>query len=297
MIDLRDMELLLAVSRHGHFARAADEIGLSQPALSMRIRKLEEQLGAVLIKRGNRFQGFTVEGNIVLRHARQLLDDARAMRQELRSADGEISGTLNIAAIPTALGFAARIPQRLAAAHPRIKMRLHSASSLAIQQGIEDGVFDAGISYEDGVRGEFSILTSLYLERYVLAVPRDLAPRKTDTATWGEAATLPLSLLIQQMQNRRIIDGVFEELGQTPQVVAEANAFSTCLIHAREGFAATIVPEILLDTTDLPSHVATLNLTDPELTKNIGLIAARRAAALPTIRALQQVLERDLVGN
>lgn len=293
MIDLRDMELMLAVSRHRHFARAADEIGLSQPALSMRIRKLEQQLGAVLIKRGNRFQGFTAEGDIVLRHARQLLDDARAMRQELRSVDGELSGTLNIAAIPSALGFAARIPQRLAAAHPLIKMRLHSASSLAIQQGIEDGVFDAGISYEDGVRGEFSILSSLYLERYVLAVPADLAPRKSGTATWAEAASLPLSLLIRQMQNRRIIDGLFEDLGQSAQIVAEANAFSTCLIHAREGFAATIVPEILLDTTDLPAHVVTLNLAEPDVTKNIGLIAARRAAELPTILALRQVLDQQ----
>ncbi|MEM9141051.1 MAG: LysR family transcriptional regulator, partial [Pseudomonadota bacterium] len=59
MPDLRDMELLAALARNRHFARAATECGISQPAFSARIRNMELDLGAAIVQRGNRFVGFT----------------------------------------------------------------------------------------------------------------------------------------------------------------------------------------------------------------------------------------------
>ena len=58
MISLRDLEFLSALARHRHFARAAEECGVSQPAFSMRIRKMEERLGTSVVTRGNRFSRF-----------------------------------------------------------------------------------------------------------------------------------------------------------------------------------------------------------------------------------------------
>ena len=60
MPDLRDMQLLAALARQGHFARAADECGISQPAFSARIRNHEIDLRVAVVNRGNRFTGFTV---------------------------------------------------------------------------------------------------------------------------------------------------------------------------------------------------------------------------------------------
>ena len=92
MIEIRDLQLLSALARHRHFAKAAEECGISQPAFSMRIRNLEDRLGLSIVRRANRFQGLTEEGEMIVRRARRMLDDAKALEQEVEAARGEISG-------------------------------------------------------------------------------------------------------------------------------------------------------------------------------------------------------------
>lgn len=293
MIDLRDMQLLLALSRHHHFARAAAECGISQPAFSMRIRKLEAELDVSIVKRGNRFQGFTDEGETVLRWGKKMLDEAKSLQQEVQSAKGNVTGELRIGVVPTALVYAGRIPSLLAPDYPGIAVSIRSASSLQILQSIEDDTLDAGITYGDSVSTDLMDTQSLYQERYVLVAPKALAPRQSGVASWSEAAALPLSLLEPGMQNRRILNRMFDELGETPQVVSESNVFTAALVQVNEGFAATIIPEVLANNTgDLNGAVA-LPLETPELSKEIDLIFARRNPQLPVVDALCKVLMRD----
>ena len=106
MID--KLEYFIALARERHFARAAEELGISQPTLSAAIRQLEEQLGVVLVNRGSRFQGLTPEGQRVLEWARRIVGDARTMREEMRAARKGLSGHIRLAAIPTALAMVLR---------------------------------------------------------------------------------------------------------------------------------------------------------------------------------------------
>ncbi|MFY0690344.1 MAG: LysR family transcriptional regulator [Paracoccaceae bacterium] len=290
MIDLRDMQLLVALARHRHFARAAAECGISQPAFSMRIRKLEAEMDVSIVKRGNRFQGFTDEGETVLRWARKMLDEAKTMYQEVQSAKGNVTGTLTVGVVPTALGFAARIPAQLSAEYPGILMRIKSATSLQILQAIEEGAMDAGITYGDAVVSDVLGVMPLYSERYVLVAPAKLAPRRDGTATWKEAARLPLSLLDPDMQNRRILDLLFTEIGEHPKIISETNALSSSLIQVNDGFAATIIPEVLVDAMGDISDAVVLPLEEPELVKEICLVYAARQPGLPVVDALQSVL-------
>ena len=92
MAELRDMELLVALARFEHFGRAAEACGISQPALSTRIQRLEHDLGAPIVRRGNRFAGFTPEGEIALSWARRLTRNAEGMRQDMAAACGTLTG-------------------------------------------------------------------------------------------------------------------------------------------------------------------------------------------------------------
>ena len=290
MIELRDMQLLVALARHRHFARAARDVGISQPAFSMRIRKLEENLGVAIVRRGNRFEGFSEEGEALVRCARSILADAKAMEDEARATKGVVSGLLVIGVVPTALAWAARLSLRMRDAFPEIIMRIESASSLAIQQGIEDGSYAAGITYGDGVSSDLHAAIPLYEEHYALLAPVALAPRTTGTVTWADAAALPLSLLEPQMQNRRILDRTFDDAGLRPDVIAETNVFTPSIILANEGRAATILPEVLLDALgDFPG-TCVLPLTEPRVGKSICLVTASRAPASATVEALKQVV-------
>ena len=295
MFDLRDMQLVDALVRHGHFARAAESCGISQPAFSARIRKLEADLDTPIVNRGNRFLGLTPEGEIVLSWARRLLADADAMRQEIEAARGALSGRLTLGVVPSALAYAARLPERVRAEHPGLKLAVHSASSSAILRGLDDFTFDAGISYlgEEIPADVFTV--KLYDERYELLVPEELlgdVPNKTGKMSWADAARLPLSMLTPDMRNRRILNEVFAGLGVTPNVAFETNAITAMLAHASEGAAATIAPEILVDTLRLSGNLRRLELVEPFVTKPIGLISLKRDVVPPALAAL-----RALVGN
>lgn len=291
LIDLRDMQLVVALARHGHFSRAAEDCGLSQPAFSMRIRNLEERLGVAIVKRGNRFQGFTEQGDKLLIRARALIEDARALEQEVSAIPGKLHGTLTLGVIPTALAYASRVSARLHQAHPGIVASIRSRTSLQILQGLEDRSIDAGLTYAEGIPPEVARIRPLYDETYVLLAPKALAPRKKGQATWLEAANLPLTLLEPGMQNRRILDRQFRDIDHRPEVVAETNAFTTALVLVAEGLAATILPQALADSLGPISGTISLPLIDPILTKPICLVTPRDTPGMPIVKAFWEVVD------
>lgn len=290
MTDLRDMQLLAALARHEHFARAADECGISQPAFSARIRNLEAALKIPIVKRGNRFIGFTKEGEIVLKWARILLADADGMRQDIELARGDLSGQIRLGVVPTALAYVVHLPTRLRQMHPDLAVHILSASSQQIARGLEDFTIDAGITYLDeplpgGMRAE-----PIYEEHYVLLSPPELAPRRSGEVSWKEAASLPLCLLTPDMRNRRIIDEIFAEVGAAPEPVMETNAFTAALAQVATGAAATIAPELLADSLPAGQDVVRLSLVDPVVAKPIGLVVADRDPMPPSVVALRKTL-------
>ena len=290
VLDLRDLECLTALARHRHFARAANECGLSQPAFSMRIQNLENRLGAQVVKRGNRFQGLTAEGEIVLARARDIFQLMRALQDEVRSAKGEISGLLKLGVIPTVAAFAASVASQLRDRHPGIRLRIDTANSLALQQGLEDGRYDVALSYADGVASSSLNIVPLYHERYVLMVPKTLYDGRPE-ASWRDAAALPLILLEPEMQNRRILDQVFLEIGADPTIVAETDGFTATLAMAAEGLGAAVLPEVLVQNLGYSEKVAVIPLVNPDISHAVALIAPDRTKLSPMIEVLTGVLQ------
>ena len=288
MLDLKDLDCLLALTRHRHFARAAEACGLSQPAFSMRIRSLEDQLGTQIVKRGNRYQGLTEAGETVVSHARGILDGVRSLEEEMSAARGEIVGELTLGSIPTALPYAAHVANRLRKSHPGIRPRIRSTTSLEVQQGVEDGRFDAGLTYAEGASSDLLRVEDLYSEEYILLAPKRLV--SGSEISWMAAAELPLILLEPEMQNRRILDKIFADLGAPPTVVAETNGFIAAIAMAEDGTGATVVPRVLVDTLGVMERTALLPLVDPVIEKPVALVTPRRAQSIPVVEALRRTV-------
>ncbi|NIZ15390.1 LysR family transcriptional regulator [Phaeobacter sp. HF9A] len=293
MIELKDLQLLTALARHQHFAKAAESCNMSQPAFSMRIRGLEDRLGVSIVRRGNRFQGLTGEGQMIVDRARRILDDAKALDQEIAAARGEVTGTLVIGVVPTATSYAAQLINRLHQAHPRVLVRLEVTTSLLIQQRLYDGTLDAGVTYSDSVGREHMRLLPLYDESYVLFASEDMLAGHGEEISWREAAALPLGLLEPQMQNRRILDRIFADLGLRPEVMSESTGFMASMIMAREGSVATILPRALVEALGPLEGTRALRLVDPEQNRAICLACIERDPELTTINALRNVIAAD----
>lgn len=287
--EIRDLQLLLALSQRKHFTRAAADCGISQPAFSARIHHLEQQLGVPVVRRGNKFLGFTREGELVLRWARKILTDAEGMRQDVEIARDDLHGVLAVGVVPTALPYAAAISTSLRARYEHLTIQIQSLSSTEINRALHEFSIDAGITYRDEKELGSLRFEDIYQEHYVLLSPLHLAPRTKGRASWSEAAGLPLCLLSKDMRFRQIVDEVFQLAGVDPEPVMETNAFTAALVQVTNGSAATIAPQKLVDSLFLDQNSVSLTLDEPWVEKTIGLATLDHEPALPAIEALRAI--------
>lgn len=291
--DIRDLQMLLALARRAHFTQAAADVGISQPAFSARIRSLEQDLGVPIVRRGNRFLGFTREGEQVLRWASRIVADAEGLRQDMQVSRHALEGTLSLGVVPTALTCAARIATRLRQTHPGLAVRITSRTSAEIVRALADYSVDAGLVYQQYIGDTDLQFRSIYAERYLLLVGVDLAPRQTGSVSWREAADLPLCLLSKDMHFRRVVYDSFAAVGVCPQPVMETNAFTAVLAQVALGSAATIAPEALVDSLLLPPDTIRLPLVEPDTVQSIGLATPPHELSLPAVAALQAAIDSD----
>src|ERR1700710_102603 len=124
-LSLRDLEYALAVAEFRHFGRAAEHCGVSQPALSEQLRKLESILGATLFERAPRRVEVTAHGEVLLRQARIVLREALGLMEIARAGSSPLDGPLRVGVIPT-LGpyYLPLVLRALRAGFPGLELRL-----------------------------------------------------------------------------------------------------------------------------------------------------------------------------
>ena len=277
---VRQLQYLVALARTRHFARAAELCHVSQPALSAAIQRLEEELGIAIVRRDQRFQGLTPEGERLLGWAQRVLTDWEGLRQEAARSRGEITGTLRIGAIPTTMPVVPLLTHLTGAGGPS---RHPPGGFLALRRRLDGFELDLGLTYlEDQRLGGFRVL-ALYRERYLLLAPNNGALSTRATMSWSEAAELPLCLLTPNMQNRRIIDAAFRQAGTAPNVAVETDSAFALYSHVRCAGLHT-VPHSILFLLDMREEVTAIALF-PELSRPIGLIALGREPPPPLIAA------------
>lgn len=285
MIDKLEIVLLLAQERH--FGRAAEAAGVSQPTLSSALKSLEEQLGVVIVERGSRFRGFTPEGERVLAWARKLVGDSRTMRQEIDALKKGVRGTLKLAVIPTALPFVPEITVPMRKRHPQIAFAVQSLNTDTILSRIENLEADAGITYLDYAPLRRFAVMPLYDERYSVIVSTGSPLAKLETISWREAGQLPLCLLSRDMQNRRIIDRHLADVGGVREPMLESNSLFLLSAHVRLGEWASIIPARFVEALEEPGSLKAIPLSDPIVSRQIGLVMEKRDLHSPALEALK----------
>ena len=283
---LRQLSYLVALAKERHFARAAASCNITQPALSAAIRQLEDELGVMLVERDKRFNGFTPEGQEVLLWSRRILSDYDSLRQGIQNARRSLTGNLRLGVIPSALPLVPAVTDPLHDRHPQVRVTVWSASSIEIQQGLDQFELDAGVSYIENEPLRGVLMRELYIERYVLLTPEHGPLGGRTQASWREAADLPLCLLTPNMQNRRILDSVFKSLDCNPRPQLETNSVVNLCAHVRSGRLSSIVPKTLIQVLGTPTGAVALDLVDPEVSRKVGLIVPNREPLAPITLAL-----------
>ena len=295
---LRQFEYLNALAREGHFGRAAKACHVSQPTLSASIRKLETELGVQIVQRGHRFEGFTPEGKLVLSRARRILAQEAALRQELANMRGGLSGVLRIGAIPTALTVAPLLTTPLHAQHPLVRVSVESASSRDIVHRLSEFELDLGMTYVDGEPLGAVRALPLYRERYLLLTPHENEFAARDSISWAEAASTPLCLLSPAMENRRILDQNFADVGVTVTPVVETDNVEAIYAHVDTMRLSSVIVHAWLHMFGVPDGMRLVPLQRPQRSYQVGLVLADRDPEPMLARALLDIAQAvDIPGE
>lgn len=283
---IRQLEYLVSLAREKHFAKAAESCRVSQPALSSGIRSLEKELGVMIVQRGRRFLGLTLEGERVLVWAQQTLASLTYMREDASLAKSTMTGTLRIGAIPTTMTVAAFLTGPCFAAYPNIRYTLSSLTADAIANQLDHFELDLGLTYLDDTVLEGFEKLALYDERYVLLAGRQVPLEAA--LSWHEAARLPLCLLTGKMRNRQVIDAAFRRAGVQPTVVLETDSLFSLYAHVSEAGLFSVMPHSMLNFFNLEHRVQVRPLL-PQLTRAIGLVARNQPALAPITGAVWEI--------
>lgn len=151
-MDIRELRTFIAVAKTGNITRAAEELHISQPALSRQIIKLENELGCKLLERGSHGISLTNAGHLLLNRARELSDLLDKTETELKTPD-VASGEVSIACNETSATLAiARIAKRLSRTHPNIRFKFRSESSDDVTEHLSRGIVDFDIAVGPAAR-------------------------------------------------------------------------------------------------------------------------------------------------
>ncbi|WP_048276494.1 substrate-binding domain-containing protein, partial [Pseudomonas aeruginosa] len=207
-----------------------------------RLRSLEEELGLELVRRSQRFEGFTEAGERVLAWARSLLAAQEGLYAEAAACRGQLVGTLRLGVVPLASFDPMRLVQHMAGRHPELRFQLYSLSSEQVLEGLARNQFDLGVSYLDRLdRSHFEGIELAETRMGLLHHPSHF-PLDAALLNWEALAGLPLGLLSAGMHFRQSIDHNFRSRGLSPIARLETDSVQQLLQAVQRGLCCAIMP-------------------------------------------------------
>lgn len=238
----RKLEYLMALAKEGHFARAAAACHVSQPTLSAAIQQLEVELGVPIVQRGQRFQGLTREGRLVLEAAQRMAGERDRLRERLRGQRDGCGGTLRIGVLGSTVPLLKTLILPFSECFPDVNLHVMLQSPFDVQQAFEAASSDVVITYLDQRLRRYCRTHVLYTEQYDLLIRKGTTFSGRKSAAWEDLTRLPLCLLAPDSPlfgkaESGILAGI---LTQTPHIVT--NAIWMVMDHVRTGKWASVLP-------------------------------------------------------
>lgn len=255
-LSLRDLEYVVAVADEGHFGRAAERCNVSQPTLSVQVRKLEAALGLALFERSNRRVLLTEAGQAIVRQARTVLSEAQrllAMATEGRGAP--LTGRLSLAAIQT-LGpyFFPLIMRPLREAFPLLSLSLSESRTADIVEGLREGRIDAALVSLPLSQGRLA-LSPLFIEPFFLACPAEHALAQGGALSAGSIAGPDLLLLDE---GNCLRDQAIAACGAGSSAGRHATSLETLRSMVAAGAGYTLLPALAVPQGPDPSGLTVI---------------------------------------
>jgi LysR family hydrogen peroxide-inducible transcriptional activator len=290
VVTIRQLRYLDALARHQHFGRAAEECAVSQPALSMQIRELEELLGTELIERRPGAPVLTELGIEIAQRACAILSATRDLIDLAHHRARVLSGTLRIGVIPTLAPYVLpHILPRLHREHPELRLDLLETQTKILLAELGRGTLDVLLLALPVDLPEFES-THLLGDRFLLAVPADDPLPDNARVTPCDVEKRRLILLEEGHCLRDQALDYCAKARSTAEVGLGATSLATIMQMVASGYGVTLVPEVAIDVELRDNRVKLLRFAEPQPSRSIGLAWRRTSPRKADFVSLGQMV-------
>jgi DNA-binding transcriptional LysR family regulator len=279
---IRNFEYLLALNKEKHFARAAAACRVSQPTLSAGIKQLEEDMDVRIVKRGQRFEGFTREGERVLAWAQQMMDDCSRLKQELSELrDTGMQGPFRMGMLPATSALASLLSVIFAERFPALQISLETADPERLLKMLRQGELDVALMHVEQAAGEGLDEFALYRERQFLFTTAAVSNERR--VAWEEVRSLPLCLLRSAVPR-----SAEAQLEQAVKVV-HTDSPSVLAAHVASGRWSTVLPQSLASTLPRSAGLRAVAIARPAEQVNVGFVTVKSEPLPAAVHALMEM--------
>lgn len=290
-LSLRDLEYVEAVAELKHFGRAAERCGVSQPALSEQVRKLETHLGVPFFERTRRRVAVTAQGAVLLKQIERILSESRHLLAMGGQGQAGLSGILNFGAIET-LGpyYLPGLLKLLRTTIPEISLRLTENRTATLVERLRHGMLDIVLlALPLNLPG--IAVDPLFFEPFVLATPLD---HHLSNLPRIRLDSLPLEDLLLLEEGHCLRDQALKLCAGAPAATRHATSLETLwhMIAAGEGYS--LLPALAVAARpEISALVQCRTLNDPGAGRDIALIWRASDPREAQFRALAGMLRSN----
>jgi LysR family hydrogen peroxide-inducible transcriptional activator len=286
MITLRQLRYFNALARQGHFGRAAEACAISQPALSMQIKDLEDALGGVLLERSPRQVALTTFGEEAAPRVRDILRLVDELEDLARASRDRLAGRLRIGMIPTIAPYL--LPEvigNLTRMHPELDIHVRETLTPKLIEELADGRLDTAIVALP-VSEPSLVEVALFSEHFLLVRPGE-----------DEGKPMPSSKMLRTMRLLLLEEGhCFRDQALSfcnmqsspPREVLDASSLSTLVQMVSAGIGVTLIPEMAVAVETRSASVSVTRFKNPQPSRTIGMVWRKTS---PLARQLLQFSE------
>lgn len=292
-MELRDIEYFLAIADHGHVRRAAESLGLSQPALSKSLRRLESSLGAKLVKRTPRGFDFTPVGTALLvrmRGIRLSMDDVAREAADL--VQGR-AGQLRIGANPATADYLLPAAfEALMKSGLRVKSTVTFAMNDALLPALRAGKLDFIVSGVPAYAYDDLAQELLREEEFVVVAAASHPLVRKRRVMMADLAAQDWALGPPNVLSRQHINRVFETHGLAPpEPVLETNSSMLTLHTVASSELLAFVPRDIFRHARPRMRLATLRVNEMAWRRRLGVSYRKEAYLSPAARRFIEILK------
>lgn len=279
--------IFLKVCQTSNLSRAADELFLSQPAVSQAIAQLERQLGQVLFERLPRGVRLTSEGEVFYHKVSQGMQLIRQAENDLRDVQELKSGRLRLGVSPIVARF--RFPEivkRFREAYPGIRVRILSGTTKDLADGLRSGSVDLVIGFKPEGMREVSFHKLLDIQD-VFVTSKELAEKIPQPLSYADLSRQPLIMLDQRSETRRKLDDYFRQHDISLRTEIELADYDLLLAFAKQGLGLASV----LKQFQAEESVQEIELEKPLPVRALGYYYRKGQPLSPSATAFIQLLQ------